>query len=300
MRNWSGLAAFRQSLPLFLPPGISGKALAAKEARLPPLRAMRRRWHRQGKQGFAWVSFLRTGARWDAAEFHLTGVRFVERMAERFVEYGHVPPSHANLLEIGCGVGRFLAPLACRFKNVTGVDFAPSMLKQAARYCGALPNVRLIQNNGASLGAIADGAMDYVVSAGVFQHVTDFEVIAGYLREGLRVLRPGGVFLFQFEANRVHREGRGNVGAQITARRLDRVLCGQPFRICEISYEERDPIRNLVIVLEKRAQPNTDPGFGRHERRQRPWLLGVYDDVATATSMHDRLAGSPEPFTFDD
>jgi SAM-dependent methyltransferase len=77
---------------------------------------------------------LQEGAQWDKREFHLTGIRFVDRMMKRIVDYGYVEPSRASILEIGYGVGRFLKPLACRFRLACGVDISEAMLKSAMDY----------------------------------------------------------------------------------------------------------------------------------------------------------------------
>jgi len=158
---------------------------------------MRKLWNSRNKKSkFGFISYLQPGQEWDSAEFHLTGIRFVDRMVERFCDYGEVETSYASILEIGCGVGRFLKPLGCRFRKVTGVDVSKNMLKTAKKYCACLPNVSFVQNDGSSLAPIPDSTYDYCVSAGVFQHITDMAVILDYIREALRILKPRGVFLF--------------------------------------------------------------------------------------------------------
>src|SRR5688572_1948310 len=103
---------------------------------------MRDLWNslnRKSKLGF--ISHLQSGQQWDLVEFHVTGIRFVNRMVERIEDYGIIEPSRASILEIGCGVGRFLKPLACRFHTVTGVDIAEEMLNTAKQGCASLPNI---------------------------------------------------------------------------------------------------------------------------------------------------------------
>ncbi|MBK6658057.1 MAG: class I SAM-dependent methyltransferase [Proteobacteria bacterium] len=253
------------------------------------------------KSRFGFISHLERGHRWDPAEFHLTGVRFVDRMMERFDEYGRVEASTAHLLEIGCGVGRFLRPLACRFKHVTGVDISRVMLSRARRYCAGLPNITTVLNDGASI-PVADNSVDYCVSAGVFQHITDAEVVLNYIREALRVLAPGGLFLFQFEGNRTAAVGHNQTGARISAALLDAGLAEVDYRIREISLDPKDAIRCVVIVLEKPvAGAEVSPAersFSRWPMSERRWLSGVYDDVKTRTQMHARQAQTPMKLTF--
>jgi SAM-dependent methyltransferase len=249
---------------------------------------------------FNFISHLQDGEKWDKAEFHLTGIRFVDRMLERIADYGRVAPNRASVLEIGCGVGRFLKPLACRFRLACGVDISENMLTSAMDYCSCLPNIVLRQTDGSRLDFIADASFDYVVSAGVFQHITDFSAIASLCREALRVLKPGGVFLFQFEGNRTADHGRDQVGARITAARLDEAFSGLEFRIRELSMDPTDAVRNVVAVVQKTPAETAPDSFKTHPMIERPWMEGVYDDILTRTQMHERQSRPPLKLTFYD
>ena len=272
-----------------------GRVFVPKGVRV---RRMRDLWNAQSRQSrLGYISHLRSGA-WDQQEFELVGDRFVARMLERFEEFGSVPLSESAVLEIGCGVGRFLRPLSSRFSQVTGVDISEEMLQAAREYCRDSPNVRLVLNDGTGLREIKDASVDYVVSAGVFQHITDFDVIVNYLREAIRVLKPGGILLFQFEGNRTEAIGAGQIGARITARDLDRALRQSPMLVREVTTEAHDPVRNVVCVVEKAH--GSAPDFAHTALTERSWLLGVYDGIKTQTVMHDRLCAGPAPLNFHD
>lgn len=104
----------------------------------------------------------------------------------------------AEVLEIGCGVGRLLVPLSERVARAYGVDISPAMIERARTYCAERPNVSLSTTDG-TLGQIADAALDFVYSYIVFQHIPAVGPIAAYLREAARVLRPGGLLRFQVD-----------------------------------------------------------------------------------------------------
>ncbi len=63
------------------------------------------------------------------------------------------------------------------------------------------------------------------------------------------MLKPGGIFLFQFEGNRTAEQGQGQTGAKITAAKLDAALTNAAFRIRELSLDPTDSVRNIVIVI---------------------------------------------------
>jgi SAM-dependent methyltransferase len=107
-----------------------------------------------------------------------------------------LPDSDAVVLEIGCGTGRVLQHLAGRYREVHGIDIAGEMVKQGEHRLGGVPNIHFHQGNGYDLEAFADESVDLVYSALVFQHMPK-TVAYNYFRETRRVLRPGGLFLFQ-------------------------------------------------------------------------------------------------------
>ncbi len=256
---------------------------------------------RTNRLGF--IAHLLPGAEWNEQEFCVVGERFVERIMDRFDDYGAFPCAQSTVLEIGCGVGRFSRPLAKRFKSVLGYDISAEMIEQASARCADLGNVRLQVNDGSSLCSQPDASVEYCLCAGVFQHITHVDVVVRYIVEALRVLVPGGLFLFQFEATRTTAVGRGQRGARITAAILDAALRGEHYRIRECSQDPRDPVRNLVIVLEKTGAAgitSAERSFRHTPLAERGWISGIYDGIKTQTTMHRRLTAEASTMTFYD
>lgn len=95
-----------------------------------------------------------------------------------------------RLLELGCGCGRVLAPLARIAGRAWGIDNAPDSLRLAA---GRHPALRLALMDAAALG-FRDGAFDVV--AGVQNFISACRVAPrALLAEARRVTRPGGRIL---------------------------------------------------------------------------------------------------------
>ena len=95
-------------------------------------------------------------------------------------------------VEIGCGIGRLIRPIAARTKRVIGFDLSEKMAGWAGEYLADVPNAEVRVNDGRSLPDLPDASVDFVYSHLAFQHITLFEVVEDYLAEISRVLRPGG------------------------------------------------------------------------------------------------------------
>jgi SAM-dependent methyltransferase len=100
-------------------------------------------------------------------------------------------------LELGCGTGRLLLPLARRTRQVTGLDYSAGMLAHARTRIRRLPRARrpdLVRGDMRALpfGPRAFGAI--VAGYGVLQSLLDDESIDAALAEAARVLAPGGRF----------------------------------------------------------------------------------------------------------
>ena len=136
---------------------------------------------------------------WTDEEFFRTGeINIAEQILNdmRNVCQG-ADPKQMRVLEIGCGAGRLTRSLAKLFGEVHAVDISPEMIALAKKKLAGVPNVFLYANNGLDLAPLPDVPFDFAFSFIVFQHIPSREVIASYLREVHRLLRPGALFKFQ-------------------------------------------------------------------------------------------------------
>jgi len=95
------------------------------------------------------------------------------------------------VLEIGAGIGRIGRALAPLCKCWIGTDVSENMLRHAAHRLSGLENVGLVVTSGWDLAPIASESVDVVYCTVVFMHLDEWDRFR-YVREGLRVLRPGG------------------------------------------------------------------------------------------------------------
>jgi ubiquinone/menaquinone biosynthesis C-methylase UbiE len=102
-----------------------------------------------------------------------------------------LPPGPLAFADFGCGDGPLFGALADRGfisseQPVYGVDLEPARL---ARVAARFPWIETVVASADSVPAVRDGALDFVCSTMVLEHVPDERA---YLDEIRRVLRPGG------------------------------------------------------------------------------------------------------------
>jgi 2-polyprenyl-6-hydroxyphenyl methylase/3-demethylubiquinone-9 3-methyltransferase len=98
------------------------------------------------------------------------------------------------VLELGCGCGRVLKPLARRARMACGIDTSFESLLCARGALEGRTNCRFAQMDAVRLG-FRDGAFDCTVCIqnGISAFHVDMRELA---RESIRVTRPGGLVLF--------------------------------------------------------------------------------------------------------
>jgi len=117
-----------------------------------------------------------------------------EDVVSRMDEWGLLRPQ-ARVLEVGCGIGRFVAALASRVGQATGLDVSEGMIARARERCAGLGNVTLAASSGRDLAGLADGAVDLVLAADVFPYLVQAGLAGRHVEEAARVLAPGGHLL---------------------------------------------------------------------------------------------------------
>ncbi len=139
--------------------------------------------------------------------------RCIDYARDRFVHVaGDAEWPYERVLEIGAGTGFFVLNLmqAGLAKSAVVTDISPGMVEVAVRNGTGLGLDVTGQVADAETLPFGDGEFDLVIGHAVLHHIPDVELA---LREVLRVLRPGGRFVFCGEPTQ-----RGD----LVARRLSR------------------------------------------------------------------------------
>ncbi len=138
----------------------------------------------------------RQHGRWDLEEFFATGVREVSELLRAAEELG-CTPDRGRALDFGCGVGRLTRALSAEFEECVGVDISGEMIRSARELNADRQNCRFLVNVAPDLTLFESGTFDFVLSLIVLQHMPSGQAALGYVAEFLRVLRPGGLLVFQ-------------------------------------------------------------------------------------------------------
>lgn len=137
----------------------------------------------------------RKGRRWTADEFFAEGRIEITALIDYLRSKGYGPP-FGHALDFGCGVGRLSQALAEYCDTVTGVDIAPSMIASANHWNRHGDRCRYLVNGTPDLLQLPDATFDLIYSNIVLQHMPTIMSWA-YLKEFVRVLKPGGLLCFQ-------------------------------------------------------------------------------------------------------
>ena len=158
--------------------------------------SMRQDWDaRARKQAFFYIASWRKD--WDVPSFFASGdedyQRLVAPVLDRFRFGLGQEDAGTRLRRRANDVG-----LRPHFGQVVAADVSAQMLDQARRLLPDTKNVTWKKANGANLSDIPNESFDFAFSYLVLQHLPEEDLVRAYVHELLRVLRPSGICLFQF------------------------------------------------------------------------------------------------------
>ncbi|HEY4280463.1 MAG TPA: class I SAM-dependent methyltransferase [Conexibacter sp.] len=203
-----------------------------------PVQALNQTWSRYARE---WddrpdlnLGVKTLGEEWGGAEF-----------AERIVTDVAAPylGDQVDVLEIGCGGGKFSAHLRPRTRHLICADISADMLARTRRHVGEGPDVEYVQLSGRDFAGVPDASVDFIYSYDVLLHLQPQNVFS-YLRDARRVLRPGGVFMVH-AINLAASGGAYHFEVQYVQDTWSRAF-DDPHRLGHIYYMSEDQLRSLA------------------------------------------------------
>ncbi|HMO59829.1 MAG TPA: class I SAM-dependent methyltransferase [Roseiflexaceae bacterium] len=132
----------------------------------------------------------------DLEQFLDSGDREIERVLMIAAAY-RLPQQHSAALDFGCGVGRLTRGLRSHFDTYHGLDISQQMVQHAGTIHATRAGCSFSVSNDPALGQFQDAVFDLVYTNLVLQHIPDRQIVRSYLHNFLRILRPGGLIVFQ-------------------------------------------------------------------------------------------------------
>jgi len=165
------------------------------------LEQLQENWDLFGKKDPLWAILTdphHRDQKWELAKFFESGENEVAGII-RHAESLNFPFGRGTALDFGCGVGRLTQALCSHFDRCCGVDIAPSMIELARRYNRHGERCQYYVNDTDNLRLFEENKFDLICSIIVLQHMQP-HYSKSYISEFLRVLKPGGLLVFQISS----------------------------------------------------------------------------------------------------
>lgn len=127
-------------------------------------------------------------------DFFQTGMTVAERVLNWT---NHYQIQRADVMELGCGIGRIIRHLAPHFERALGLDLSNEMIEQAKIINHGLRHLDFQVNVRPDLGNMTNECMDVVVCYNTFPFIPTPDMVHSYMKDMFRVLRPKGLLVIQ-------------------------------------------------------------------------------------------------------
>src|SRR6266571_3113542 len=101
-----------------------------------------------------------------------------------------IPEQCREILEIGCGTGKFSRLLAQRAERVLAIDLSPQMIRLAQERSKLYPNIDFVRSDVMTY-KFPDNQFDCIATLTTLHHLTTETI----LRKIRKALKPGGIFV---------------------------------------------------------------------------------------------------------
>jgi len=233
------------------------------------LKDVQKTYEEYGKEDPLYAVLSRKDAKdnkWDVEEFFASGRDEIADAMSHLAKLG-VELNKGRSMDFGCGVGRLTQALCEEFSEAVGVDISYSMIENAEKHNKFGDRCAYRVNTTDDLAQLDDASFDFVYSNISLQHSPP-EASSKYIAEFFRILRPGGVALFQIPSGPRHEPGL--LGEKIYSikrgplRRFWKRIRGMP--PVEIHYINQSLVEEIIKASGGRLIDATQQGSVRGSR----------------------------------
>lgn len=114
-----------------------------------------------------------------------------------WLEMSDLLAPEADVLDLGCGIGRVATALSPRCRSVLGLDVSAGMVAEARRRCADLPNLQFEVTPGQNLAFLHPESFDLILAIDSFPYLVQAgpDIVAAHLADTTRILRAGGALV---------------------------------------------------------------------------------------------------------
>lgn len=138
------------------------------------------------------------GRKWNLSDFFLSGEKEMQTVFEYIESIGLFVNKRGYALDFGCGVGRLTQAFSKYFDFSIGIDISPTMIKLAKDFNKYPGKCQYLVNESDELTLFKDNCFVFIYTNLVLQHIKP-KYINNYIRSFVRLLKPGGILIFQVQ-----------------------------------------------------------------------------------------------------
>ena len=233
-----------------------------------PIKELQRNWEGLAQADPLWAICTDPSKRnrqWTQEEFFATGLKEIEIVLGYAARVGLCIDKTSPALDFGCGVGRLTRAMSEYFPECCGVDISLTMISMAQELNRDCPRCYFQMNVDTQLQRLQNNYFGFVYTSLVLQHIAE-PCSHQYIAELVRVLKPGGVLVFQVP-ERLRANSLTNVRARLALRsRLQSILGRQKPCVMEM-HCIKEPVTHTLIaqnharVVDVALTNSCDPSF---------------------------------------
>lgn len=232
------------------------------------LKELQRNWEGLAQADPLWAICTDPGKRnrrWTREDFFATGGKEIETVLGYATRIGVRVDKTLPVLDFGCGVGRLTRAMAEYFTECCGVDISPMMISMAQELNRDRLRCQFHLNEDTRLQRLQDNYFGFIYTSLVLQHIAPHSSHQ-YILELIRVLKPGGVLIFQVP-ERLRASALTKFRTRLAVRsRLKSIFRKQKSCGMEMHCIKESAIRNLIAqsgarVVDVVLTNSCDPSF---------------------------------------
>ena len=232
------------------------------------LKELQRNWEGLAQADPLWAICTDPSKRnrqWTQEDFFATGHKEIEAVLGYAARVGLCIDKTSPALDFGCGVGRLTRAMSEYFPECCGVDISPTMISTAQELNGDRPGCYFQLNEGPQLQRLQNNHFGFIYTSLVLQHIAE-PCSHQYIAELVRVLKPGGVLVFQVP-ERLRANSLTKVRTRLALRsRLQSIFGRQKPCAMEMHCIKEPVIRKLIAqnrarVVDVALTNSCDPSF---------------------------------------